>query len=70
MGRPMGVIVKEMEDAKATFEGGDAASAWAFAWAKEEQEASGAGKATAGSSPSTPRRRLAKAKQLDQELSG
>lgn len=52
MGRPMTDVLQELEAVGAAFEGGQAASAWAHRWAKEEAH-SGA----AASGPSTPQRK-------------
>ena len=60
----MGAVLQELQDAGAVFEGGETASAWAYGWAKE------AGAATAAVGPSTPRRKLEEAKELDAALSG
>ena len=41
MGRPMDVILNELEAAGAEFEGGQTASAWAYSWATEVAKSKG-----------------------------
>lgn len=68
MGRPLRVVLGELEDAGAVFQGGETASAWAHSWVNDTAAAGAGNAGAAASGPSTPRRKLQEARALDAAL--